>query len=110
MMNADYRLLFCTCPDRDTALRVAETLVNERLAACVSLLPDMTSIYRWQGEVQREPEILLLIKTTQERVEALAGRVGQLHPYEVPELIAVPITEGLPDYLNWITTCTQPQD
>ncbi len=109
-MNADYRLLFCTCPDRDTALRVAETLVNEQLAACVSLLPDMTSIYRWQGEVQREPEILLLIKTTQERVEALAGRVGQLHPYEVPELIAVPITEGLPDYLNWITTCTQPQD
>lgn len=110
MTNDDYCLLFCTCPDRDTALRVAETLVNERLAACVSLLPDMTSIYRWQGELQREPEALLLIKSTQERFEALAARVRQLHPYEVPELIAIPIVAGLPDYLNWITTCTQPQD
>ena len=84
--------------------------MNERLAACVSLLPDMTSIYRWQGELQREPEALLLIKSTQERFEALAARVRQLHPYEVPELIAIPIVAGLPDYLNWITTCTQPQD
>lgn len=109
-MNAHHRLLFCTCPDRETALRLAETLVSERLAACVSLLPGISSVYRWQGEVERADEVLLLIKSTQERFEALAERVRQLHPYEVPELIAVPMTEGLPDYLNWIDICTQPQD
>jgi periplasmic divalent cation tolerance protein len=105
-MTADHRLIFCTCPDEATAVRIAESLVDERLAACANLLPGITSIYRWEGQIQRDPEVLLLIKTTRERVAALTERLRALHPYEIPEIIAVPVTEGLPDYLSWVTTCT----
>jgi periplasmic divalent cation tolerance protein len=108
-VNTNHRLLFCTCPDHSTALKLAEPLVSERLAACVSLLPGITSVYRWEGEIHRDAEVLLMIKTALECVEPLTERLRQLHPYEVPEIIAVPITEGLADYLSWITTCTQAQ-
>lgn len=108
-MHANHRLLFCTCPDHPTALTLAEPLVSERLAACVSLLPGITSVYRWEGEIHRDAEVLLMIKTTLDCVEPLTERLRQLHPYEVPEIIAVPITEGLADYLSWITTCTLAQ-
>ncbi len=107
-MTDDYRLVFCTCPDAESATRIAEGLVGERLAACVNLVPGLTSIYRWQGTIQRDQEVLLLIKTTAERLPALTATLRGLHPYEVPEIIALPIAEGLPDYLNWVTTCTQP--
>ena len=109
-MTADCRLIFCTCPDERTAGRMAEALVDERLAACANLLPGITSIYRWEGQIQRDPEVLLLIKTTTERVAALTERLRALHPYEIPEIIAVPVTEGLPDYLSWVTTCTDKND
>ncbi|AFL73126.1 divalent-cation tolerance protein CutA [Thiocystis violascens] len=109
-MNARHRLLFCACPDRETALALAERLVEERLAACVNLLPGVTSVYRWEGELQRESEVLLLIKTVRERVDPVIARLRQLHPYEVPEMIAVPITEGLDDYLSWVTTCANEPD
>ncbi|EGV16654.1 divalent-cation tolerance protein CutA [Thiocapsa marina] len=109
-MTADYRLIFCTCPDEATAGHIAESLVDERLAACANLLAGITSIYRWKGQIQRDPEVLLLIKTTTERVAALTERLRALHPYEIPEIIAVPVTEGLPDYLSWITTCTDHND
>ncbi len=109
-MRSDHRLLLCTCPDRETALGLAERLVGEGLAACVNLLPDVTSVYRWEGEVQQDAEVLLLIKTSLERVEPLTDRLSRLHPYEVPEIIAVPITEGLSRYLSWVTRCTQEQD
>jgi periplasmic divalent cation tolerance protein len=105
-MTADYRLMFCTCPDEATAQAIAETLVGERLAACANLVPGIRSIYRWEGQIQRDSEVLLLIKTAAGRVPALTDRLRGLHPYEVPEIISVPITEGLPDYLSWITTCT----
>jgi len=105
--ETDYRLVFCTCPDQERATRIAEALVEERLAACVSLVPGLTSIYRWQGAVQRESEVLLLIKTVAGRLIALTERLRALHPYEVPEIIALPITAGLPDYLTWMTQCTQ---
>lgn len=105
-MTPTHRLVFCTCPDEATALRIAEDLVRERLAACVNLTPDITSIYLWEGRMQRDREVLALIKTRGERVAALTERLRQLHPYAVPEIIAVPITEGLPDYLSWVTTCT----
>ena len=108
--ETDYRLVLCTCPDQETATRIAERLVGERLAACVSLVPGLTSIYRWEGQIQRDAEVLLLIKTVAGRVAVLADTLRGLHPYAVPELIALPLTDGLPDYLNWITTCTQPED
>ena len=106
--ETDYRLVLCTCPDQECATRIAERLVEERLAACVSLVPGLTSIYRWQGGIQRDAEVLLLIKTVAGRFDALAATLCALHPYEVPEIIALPITAGLPDYLTWMTRCTQP--
>jgi periplasmic divalent cation tolerance protein len=109
-MTAHHSLIFCTCPDAAVAGRIAEALVEERLAACVNLLPGITSIYRWNGAVQRDPEVLALIKTTSERVAALTVRLRELHPYAIPEIIAVPIIEGLPDYLSWVTTCTDDND
>lgn len=109
-MTAYHSLIFCTCPDAAVAGRIAETLVEERLAACVNLLPGITSIYRWDGAVQRDPEVLLLIKTTSERVATLTDRLRELHPYAIPEIIAVPIIDGLPDYLSWVTTCTDHND
>ncbi|WP_295454724.1 divalent-cation tolerance protein CutA [uncultured Thiodictyon sp.] len=106
--QTDCRLVFCTCPDQETAVRIAERLVGERLAACVNLLPGLTSIYRWQGAIERETEVLLLIKTVAGHLPALTETLRGLHPYAVPEIIALPITEGLPDYLSWVSTCTQP--
>jgi len=79
----------CSCPDLASAERMAEALVGERLAACVQLLPGLHSVYRWHGEVERADEVLLLIKTTRERLDALGARVRALHPYELPELLAV---------------------
>ena len=104
-MSTHCRLILCTCPDGDTARRLAESLVGERLAACVNLLPGLTSVYRWEGRIQHDSEVLLLIKTVEARVEPLAERLRQLHPYEVPEIIALPIVSGASDYLNWVSEC-----
>ena len=93
---------FCTCPDAASAERLAGALVGERLAACVQVLPGVRSVYRWQGAVERADEVLLLVKTTRERLDALAARVRALHPYELPELVAVEAAGGLPDYLAWV--------
>jgi periplasmic divalent cation tolerance protein len=98
----------CTCPDLASAQRVAEALVDERLAACVQVLPGVRSTYRWHGNVERADEVLLLIKTTSERLETLAERVRALHPYELPELLAVEAAGGLPDYLDWVAAQTRP--
>lgn len=101
-----YLTVLCTVPDATTGQTIARTLVHEGLAACVNLLPGITSIYRWQGEVQENPELLLLIKTRQERYEALEARIKELHPYEVPEIIAHKIVAGLKSYLEWIAQST----
>lgn len=104
---------FCTCPDADTAARVADALVAERLAACVNVVPGLRSVYRWQGAVERSDETLLLIKTTRDRLEALVARVPALHPYELPEVIAVEVAGGLSTYLDWVAEQTgelQPPD
>src|SRR5579863_8313127 len=94
---------FCTVPDRESGEGIAAALVEERLAACVNLIPGLTSIYRWQGKVEKAAECLLVIKTTAARFEALKARIKALHPYETPEIIAVPITHGDNAYLNWLT-------
>lgn len=101
-------LCFTTLPDQATADRLAESLVAERLAACVSILAPCHSIYRWQGSVHKDNEIPLLIKTTAERYADLERHLRQHHPYELPELIAVEITQGLPAYLDWLTAQTRP--
>jgi len=97
-------LCLCTCPDAASAQRLAETLVGERLAACVNRLPGVLSTYRWQDKVQTDGEELLLIKTTAERFEALKARLLALHPYELPELIALPVERGHATYLDWVRT------
>jgi len=95
-------LCLCTCPDAASAQKLAETLVGERLAACVNRLPGVLSTYRWRGEVSTGGEELLLIKTTAPRFEALKARVLELHPYELPELVALPMELGHAAYMDWV--------
>lgn len=95
-------LCYCSCPDSACAQAIAETLVNERLAACVNRLPGISSTYRWQGAVTTDDEELLLIKTTAGCLDALKTRLLALHPYELPELIAVPVEFGHTAYLDWV--------
>lgn len=104
----DYCLVLTNCPDADTAQRIARQLVADKLAACVNVLAPATSIYRWQGEIESATEIPLLIKSTTASYPALESALRALHPYSVPEIIALPITRGLPAYLDWLAAETQP--
>lgn len=99
---------FCTCPDADSATRLADALVGEHLAACVSVVPGLRSVYRWQGAIERSDESLLLIKTSRDRLDALTARVRDLHPYELPEVVAVEVAGGLSTYLDWVAEQTRP--
>ena len=101
-MRMPVLLCFNTCPDPATAERLATLLVEERLAACVQVLPGLRSVYRWQGALERSEEVLLLIKTTPECYPALQARLPEVHPYELPELVAVEACDGLPAYLHWV--------
>lgn len=103
----DTLLCLCSCPET-AAGPLAEALVGERLAACVNIVPGLRSVYRWQGGIQRDDETLLLIKTTRARYPALQARLPQLHPYELPELLAVEAADGLPAYLRWVADATRP--
>jgi periplasmic divalent cation tolerance protein len=105
-MNLSPLLILCTCPDQVTAERIAETLVGERLAACVNLVPGLTSVYRWEGRIQRDTELLLLIKTRAAVYPLLEARIRELHPYQTPEIIALPIQTGTAAYLDWIADNT----
>lgn len=105
---SDIRIVFCTCPDNDSASRIAEALVGERLAACVNILPAIDSVYRWQGAIERASEVQLIIKTVETRVTALIARIRALHPYELPEILAIEAAGGLPDYLEWVRAETTP--
>lgn len=100
-------LVFNTCPDLDCARALAQRLVQEHLAACVNIVPAVHSVYQWQGALQQEAECLLLIKTSAERYPALEQTLRQHHPYELPEIIAVPLDAGLPAYLHWIDEQTE---
>jgi periplasmic divalent cation tolerance protein len=95
-------LVLMTASSRDEARTIARVLVEEELAACCNLLGEIDSIYRWKGTVEEAQEVLVLIKTTSSRFDALQQRVVELHSYDVPELIALPIVEGLPEYLEWL--------
>lgn len=96
-------VVFSTFPSAEKAAEVAKVLVTERLAACANLVGPVRSIYRWKGEVQDDTETLAVIKTTSERLEALKTRLAALHPYEVPEVIALPVAGGHAPYLAWVT-------
>jgi periplasmic divalent cation tolerance protein len=98
----DVRIVIVTCPNPDVAASLARTLVEEGLAACGNIVPGLRSIYRWQGAVVDEPEVLLLLKTTAERFEPLRARVVALHPYEVPEVLSLAVEAGHAPYLAWV--------
>ncbi len=95
-------MVITTCDSQAAAEKIASTLVQESLAACVSILPGVLSFYQWQGQLQREKELVLLIKCPPESYAVLEQRLQEIHPYDVPEIIALPVVKGLPAYLNWV--------
>ncbi len=101
-------VVLCTCPDVMVAEKLAQTIVEQHLAACVNLLPSVTSIYHWQGAIERATECLLLIKTERAVYPALESALAELHPYQVPEIVALPIVQGLPPYLRWMAESVGP--
>ena len=100
-------LVITNLPDRATAERIAEALVTERAAACVNVMTECASVYRWQGKLEHASEVPLLIKTTRAAYPRLEAALRKLHPYEVPEIIALPVSAGLPEYLNWVVAETR---
>ena len=107
-MSRDVVIVYCTMPVGDVPANIARAVVGERLAACVNLLPGVESIYHWEGQVQQDTECLAIIKTTADRFDALRARIFELHPYECPEVIAVPVTQGDARYLGWVADNTRP--
>ncbi len=102
------RIVFCTCPSAEIAERIARTLVEERLAACVNAMRGLVSTYRWKDAIEVDDEVLLLIKTTADRLDALETRLIELHPYELPELLAIEPVAGSARYLAWLGRETRP--
>ena len=105
--NMDYIMVFVTAPDEKTAAGIARTIVEERLAACANIVKDIRSIYRWQGKVEDEPEVLMIAKTRKGLFEALENRVRDMHPYEVPEIISAEVTQGSKPYLEWLSDAVE---
>lgn len=103
----EYLVVLTTWPDQDAAFQAAGQWVQEGLAACVNVLPMMTSIYPWKGEVETGNEHLMLVKTSRRAFPRLQSAIQDSHPYELPEIVAVPIVAGLPGYLQWIDECTR---
>lgn len=104
-MSSPFEIILCTCPDKDTAKKLARLLVSNNLAACVNILPGITSVYTWEDQIETVQEHLLLIKSIYTRYQDIETLLFKHHPYEVPEIIAVPIERGLPEYLEWINSC-----
>lgn len=101
-MSGDVVAVLISAPDADTAQRIGRALVEERLAACVNVIPGVSSIYRWKGAVEEAAEVLLVVKTRAARADALAARVRTLHPYELPEVVVLPVRGGSRAYLQWV--------
>lgn len=105
-MSSAHYIVLNTCPDAETAERLARTLLDRKLAACINILPGVKSLYTWKGANESTEEFLLLIKTLSNAYQAVEQAILELHPYELPEIIAVPIGAGLPGYLAWVTENT----
>lgn len=105
-MASEHLVLLCTCPDTTVAGEIAAALVEPGHAACCNIVPGLTSVYSWQGEVHQDPEVLLIVKTTRTAYSGAQETIQRLHPYELPEIIALPIEQGLNDYLSWISLQT----
>ena len=101
-MSQEYYVILNTCPDLETAEAIANTLVDEELAACVNIIPGVRSVYLWEGQRTTSQEHLLLIKAMASDYEVIEKTILELHPYELPEIIAVSISAGLPEYLDWL--------
>jgi periplasmic divalent cation tolerance protein len=95
-------LALSTFPDRDTAQRISNQLVTEKFAACANILPAVESIYRWEGKIETGNETLVFFKVSEDRQSVFQEKLRSLHPYEVPEIIFIPVSSGLPDYLRWV--------
>lgn len=104
----DFLVVLITTSTREEAQRIAEEVVNRRLAGCVTLVPQVESVYRWQGEVCRDEETLLIVKTHRDRLDELRATVTALHSYQVPEIIALPIVAGAESYLTWLRESVTP--
>src|SRR4026208_2313943 len=102
-MSDDAIVVFMTAPNGEEATRLAEMLVGAHLAACVQIMPEMESVYRWQGKIERQAEVLLLAKTTRGKFDDLEREVRALHSYDTPEIVAVPIVAGSAPYLEWLS-------
>ena len=106
-MTTDLCLIYTTCPDGATGEAIAEALVGGNLAACVNLVPGLTSLYQWEGQMERATEVLLMVKTTALLYPQVQEAIRARHPYNLPEIIAVPLMQGYAPYLDWIRqTCT----
>ena len=103
---ADALELHVTMPDREQATGLARTLVDEGLAACVNIIPGVTSVYVWEGRLQEEAEVLCLVKTRPAVFDRIRQRILELHPYEVPEILAFEVDDGSPGYLEWLRGAT----
>ncbi len=100
-------IIFTTVPNKAIGEQIADHLVKHKLAACVNILPKVTSIFEWKGKVQYEEELLLMIKSMKQLNEASFAAIKNIHPYDVPEIIAIDINDGDPAYLNWISTLVE---
>lgn len=105
-MQSEYQIILTTCPDQSYAEDLARQLIQAELAACVNIVPGLTSIYKWDGEIKTGTEVQLIIKTRSTNYPQIEQYITSLHPYELPEIISVPITNALPDYLQWIDFAT----
>lgn len=107
-MADEYLLVLCTCPGATVAAEISTALIEQRLAACVNRVPGVKSWYRWEGHLQQDEEVLLLAKTTRDRYPALEAMIHQLHPADVPEVIALPVVAGSARYLDWVSASIAP--
>ena len=101
-MSQEILLALSTFPDAETARRISNQLVTEKFAACANILPGVESIYRWKGKIENGAETLVLFKLSKDREAVFQEKLRSLHPYEVPEIVFVPVASGLPDYLRWV--------
>ena len=109
MSSSEPIVVFMTAANGEEATRLADMLVGAHLAACVQILPEMESVYRWQGQIERQSEVLLIAKTTREKFDELEREVRALHSYDTPEIIAVPVITGSAPYLDWLNRATDPK-